>query len=630
MRGANFAKGVIAVSSSAQIKHEIASLLNKSLVGDASEADLRELNQLIKTDKALIKFVADVLGQEAWLSWTIARNRSGSVRRDLTGTIIDSLHPDLIPPGNRDVVRPESCVPLAAVTNLEPPPRRFYGGLALAACLLLIAGTLLGTLGTLALTSRRPKTQIAEISRDAPDLLENNENYTARVVNATSCRWSTDVRFPVQDNGILRKGESLQLMEGIAEVSLEWPQGTAKLRIEGPAGLVLTADHGCSLSHGKLTADINTNDSLARFSIETPNGLVELADGSSCGIIVDGRDVSVHAFQAGQQIVLKPWSTDSTLPDLLPLEAGQSLTLVAGHDGELDVEHGESRSSIFASQVSMYSDALTIPEEYVTKVRSRNPLVYWRFDDRVSNEHQVKNDMSDRYAGQIFGSVQFRERNGNQFIEFGASSQIDSTLPRVEAQECFENEVSDEYSLEVWIKPNHFHQGTMVAFVDDEPIQGPTGIIESAHGLLLEIGGPRTRETSIEQPGKIRYLHRSPPNTGRIMGSTCFSDLAYEPRHWHHLVVVKKGPEMQIYLNGQLTGVNRDETQLAPGLRLLVGQLDRWRSARMYVGQLDELAFYPSALTADQIREHFELVRRPTRLPKVESLIKDIPVSDAI
>src|SRR5262249_55986493 len=149
------------------------------------------------------------------------------------------------------------------------------------------------------------------------------------------------------------------------------------------------------------------------------------------------------------------------------------------------------------------------------------------------------------------------------------------------------------------------------------------------HGLLLETGGPRTSETAIEQPGKIRYLHRSPPNTGRIMGTTCFTSLPYEPRKWQHLTVVKQGPVMRMYLNGELTGTAEDATQLAPGLRLLVGQLDRWRSARMYVGQLDELAFYPRALTAEQVLKHFQLVRlRDT--PPIKNLVDPLNTSDSI
>ena len=58
------------------------------------------------------------------------------------------------------------------------------------------------------------------------------------------------------------RGESLSLLEGLAEVKLEWSSGDASLKIEGPAGLVLTAERGASLSHGKLIADVR----MARMS----------------------------------------------------------------------------------------------------------------------------------------------------------------------------------------------------------------------------------------------------------------------------------------------------------------------------------------------------------------------------
>jgi hypothetical protein len=355
---------------------------------------------------------------------------------------------------------------------------------------------------------------------------------------------------------------------------------------------------------------------------------VELPNESSAGIVVNGRDVSVHAFR-GSDMILKPWSAATESPMSISLDEGESITLMERADGKIDIEHGNSRASTFASQVSMYSDTLNVSPEYVANVRSHDPLLYWRFEGDLDQQKAVRNEMGDRFAGTIYGSVQQRDRNGNQFVEFGASSLIDSTLPRIEANDDFSEEVGDEYTVEVWIKPNHYHLGTVVSFVDQQPIRGDTGLIESPHGLLMEIGGPRTTQTTIEQPGKVRFLHRSPPS-GRLKGSTCFSELPYEPRHWQHVALVKQGPSMKINLNGELTGSGEDATALAPGLRLLVGQLDQWRGARMYVGQLDELAFYPKALSAEEISRHVELVRSAGRLMPEEAPATSVPKIDSI
>jgi hypothetical protein len=587
------------MKSESQIKHEVAALIMQSLSGDATPADLQELNRLIQSDAALVPYVVDILSHEAALSWTIAQERCGAVRKDVAELIADSLQPELLalqPP--RELTGNEATEKLSVLPSISP-----FRYLTLAACLLLAIGSILGSIITRAFfTSPNTELVLAEV---APPL--SSPEYIARVVNATSCRWSSDAKFPVENNGVLRKGESLQLVEGIAEIRLEWREGYADLRIEGPAGLVLTADHGCSLSHGKLTVDVKTITPLARFSIDTPNGLVELSDESSAGIFVDGRDVSVHSFR-GSEMALRPWSTASGSPVSISLNEGESITLIERADGKMDIERGKCFANFFASQISMYSDALTISKDYVREVRSRDPILYWRFENDLEQGNRVQNEVGERYAGTVFGSIQQRERNGNRFIEFGASSLIDSTLPRIEADEYFADEVKDNYSLEVWIKPNHYHLGSIVSFVDKEPVLGDTGLIESPHGLLLEIGGPRTTQTAIEQPGKIRFLHRSPPS-GRLKGSTCFSSLSYEPRKWQHLVVVKEGPAMRIYLNGELTGSGEDATPLSNGLMLIVGQLDRWRGARMYVGQLDELAFYPVALGPEDVQNHFEIAR---------------------
>jgi hypothetical protein len=41
----------------------------------------------------------------------------------------------------------------------------------------------------------------------------------------------------------------------------------------------------------------------------------------------------------------------------------------------------------------------------------------------------------------------------------------------------------------------------------------------------------------------------------------------------------------------------------------LIGQLDRHRDWRRFVGQLDELAIYNRALSDGEIRQHFQLAR---------------------
>jgi hypothetical protein len=121
-------------------------------------------------------------------------------------------------------------------------------------------------------------------------------------------------------------------------------------------------------------------------------------------------------------------------------------------------------------------------------------------------------------------------------------------------------------------------------------------------------GGPKAY-SSIEHPGRVRFLHRDPPSYEFALGTSCFSKTPYGLRQWQHIVAVKDGPEMRLYINGEVAASAEDNTPLSDGLELLVGQLDRERDWRPFVGQLDELAFYDRALSDPEIQRHYHLVR---------------------
>jgi hypothetical protein len=44
-----------------------------------------------------------------------------------------------------------------------------------------------------------------------------------------------------------------------------------------------------------------------------------------------------------------------------------------------------------------------------------------------------------------------------------------------------------------------------------------------------------------------------------------------------------------------------------------VGQLDQNRDNRRFIGQIDELAVYPRALSDQEIRRRYELLRAPPK-----------------
>src|SRR5690606_31298495 len=141
-------------------------------------------------------------------------------------------------------------------------------------------------------------------------------------------------------------------------------------------------------------------------------------------------------------------------------------------------------------------------------------------------------------------------------------------------------------TLEAWVKPSHYHLGSIVSMFRDQ----------ASHGALVELGGLVATPSLIEHTGQFRYLHRDPPSDVPELGTSCFSDIPYEARRWAHVVAVKGAEGLKFYINGSLAASAVDTSNLASGMTFLVGQLDRQRHYRAFIGQLDELVVYPQPL----------------------------------
>jgi hypothetical protein len=248
----------------------------------------------------------------------------------------------------------------------------------------------------------------------------------------------------------------------------------------------------------------------------------------------------------------------------------------------------------------MNSDGLAIPPAYTTAVKEARPLGYWRFER--DGWPAVPNAMGTGFgvhAGGAPGRTSFKD---NQSLEFGVSDkggEIVSDQPLGDA-------IGDSYTVEFWMKPSHYHLGSVVSLVGDKPTPGG----KLPHGMLIELGGSGKLPTATHHPGCIRFLHRSP--AGDAAGTSCYSKTPYTLRKWQHIVATKDHERMRLYINGALVAEGEDASPLPPGLRLLVGSLYPAGGERPFNGQLDELALYDRALTEAEIVQHYQLVR-PTK-----------------
>lgn len=589
--------------STEKLRHDIARVVLAAIADEASVEELAMLNETISARPELVPFVVDLMSQESWLAWHSTKSSNSEIRSDL----LDQITKSILSASGEPLRAENEAAPTAestAVVGCSTTVHRSTGWLtALAASLLVTVGALVGITVDRWGMLGRPNPSTVVITDRSPDQFGSGQ-LAVRYVGGTSCLWNSEmIRTPEADHEV-RTGESLNLLQGIAELMFDLPDGSALLKIEGPAGLVITQEHSASLNQGTFIAETRTERS--DFRLQSPNGLIDIAENSAVGLRIAGSDVEVHVFEGRAQIVI-PWAAGPEDSKIIDVAEGASVSLTSSSDGRIRIDRGVASASSFAAKLSMDADNLVIPDAYSREVLKARPLLYWRFED--GNSGRVVDLSGNELHGSVIGTVDWVNAAGNRSLALGDGITEDAIGSYVRSDRPVSDELSDEYSLELWFKPSHSHWGSLVSILDCRP-GSPT---YAGHGVALELGGARSNSSVLERPARIRFLHRDPPGADITIGKSCYSKSPYTVRHWQHLVGVKRAEELSLYVDGELVGVEAEKSSLAPGLSMLVGQLDEKQFYRRFVGQLDELAIYARPLSEAEIVEHYRIARPTIR-----------------
>ncbi|WP_428305685.1 LamG domain-containing protein [Lacipirellula sp.] len=468
-----------------------------------------------------------------------------------------------------------------------------------------IAGVLVGGVSAWQVATRSVTT-LPVARAPVQDSLAPRDLYVAELVNVTNCRWDTArSTADLRTGSTLRAGESLHLLEGVAQIRTGLSDNSPTVQLEGPAAISLASDGPPALLYGKLTVSLPAH--ATRFDFTTPLGCVHVSSDSSVGVMSSPNSVELHVFRGAA--TLEPGLLGAAETQEISVDSGASMRATTSAHGVISTVHGKAHESWFVTPAALTESQLPISEKYVDAVYNANPVAYWRFESDEGGV--VRNQMSDRLHCRLVGdAVRLRPNSQNGTAEFGLTAG-----PGYLLSDDLIDLPDDSYTLEAWMKPTYYHHGTMFSLIDWKPSESPLG----SHRLEVELVGPVSgfpqafRPTEFN-PGRIRYIHQN---------SEAFSATPYIVRKWQHLATVKNGAEMKIYLDGKLVASNRDERPVGPQLRVLMGQLfpqsphiEDEVTSRLYVGQLDEVALYDRALSEEELRRHVQLAK--PMLPAVD------------
>ena len=218
-----------------------------------------------------------------------------------------------------------------------------------------------------------------------------------------------------------------------------------------------------------------------------------------------------------------------------------------------------------------------VGRQYAPEVLADSPAAYYRLGDAAESP-----DATDATGSELLGTFRngvLQEADGGPFEDGDGAVSLDGVDDLVEVPDTAGLDLGDSFTLEAWIRPAGARAATLLD-------KGP-----GAYALRLDAAN---------------RVVLSKPGSGDVVTATTAvpADGAY-----HHVVVTKDGAAVAVYLDGaQATGpvVNRTVVDGTSALRIGASTAPA-ANERPYAGDLDELALYPVALSAERVRVHYDV-----------------------
>jgi hypothetical protein len=217
------------------------------------------------------------------------------------------------------------------------------------------------------------------------------------------------------------------------------------------------------------------------------------------------------------------------------------------------------------------------PPSYQSTVLTDGPAGYWRLGETSGSAI----DTTGRAAGGTYNGGGARGVPGAIAGDPDGAAGFDGVNDYVSVPDNSFIDVGDVFTYELWVR---------------------RGTTRSVTQRLIHKGaGPAA--LGFGTNNKLLLL---PGGTGAA--TTATSTVTVNDDLWHHVVVTKNGADIHIYLDGvDVTVLGTNTTMTNNATALNIGRAST--SSAYFNGQIDELAIYPTALTAQQVAAHHQAGR---------------------
>ena len=376
------------------------------------------------------------------------------------------------------------------------------------------------------------------------------------------------------NNGSAVRTGSYQLVEGLVQITFD---SGVEVVIEAPASFEIHGPEFMILNEGRLAANVTPEG--VGFTVETPDA--EVVDcGTEFAIeVVGDRSSEVHVFKG--EVEVRPKQHGTSL-DPVRLVTNQATR----------IEH----SSLIPLGISVdnqrFLRSLDEPDPtYSGSVRELLPLAYYRMG--VSDDGRTLYNAAKGYRDTATVVKGGRRRQPFAPGRIGSSLRLGGPKTRIYAQISSGLELpTAEFTIMAWISAQTLPRNAVL--LSDMNLAGEEVF---RFGLVGDHG----------------HLGLALAEGNRVLQVVDSSPLPLE--EWTHVSVVKTTEVLRLYRNGALISSEPlDGFQAQPHQPFSIGGIPKESDAKkrtqrlgFWHGRIDELAFFGSALTNDQIENIFHL-----------------------
>lgn len=315
----------------------------------------------------------------------------------------------------------------------------------------------------------------------------------------------------------------------------------------------------------------------------------------------DDRSLTYRLFR--NNVLISTQAADSnwwTTPALGFMDTG----VTAGATYSYRMNVSDSGGNTVNSSTVSYTQPGSVsgPNSYAQAVTAAGATLYWPLNDSRTGSPMTIRDragFNDATADNDVNAGQPGAIAGDNAMTFG-TAQPNQTWGRAYAKGT--EYAPDIFTTQAWIKTNTTNGGRIFGFGD----------------LQSGDSGHRDRHIYMTNAGNLVFGVRAQDGSSR----TIASGKSYNDNQWHMVTATMSAEGMALYVDGVRVARRTDTTQGETYLgswRLQGDNLDGWPSrpnSRNYVGAIDEVAVYPTALSQATILAQYTASGRTSTVPQ--------------